>query len=55
MNHGKRRGMEWGDRKETIWMWEGVGIVKIESMETWKMKMRNKILGKLEVWEMWKI
>ena len=26
-----------------------VGIGKIESMETWKKKMGNKILGKLEV------
>ena len=27
------------------------GIGKIDSMETWKKKMRNKISGKLEVWK----
>ena len=47
MKYGTRGGMEWGAKRETMCMWERVGIRKIKSMETWK----NKILGKLEVWK----
>ena len=65
MKYGTRGGIEWGDTRETICMWEResgeeTGNWKIESMEIWKKKMGNikntnleyiRKIGNMEVWK----